>query len=75
MKKVFAILALVALAGATGFMLGHKAGVHHAIYDSVIWTVDHYDPDNPDESAWGIFDQKIFIELDSQVFEHGMYQG
>lgn len=53
---------------------GFEAGMMHAIEDSEIYTVDRYDPENPKASEWNGFDQQIFIELDGQVYEHGMYQ-
>lgn len=54
---------------------GFDDGVTHAIEDSEIYTVDYYDPENPEGSEWNGYDQQIFIELDGQTYEHGMYQG
>lgn len=56
------------------YQAGRAAGIRHAIEDSVIWTVTCYDPDAPEESAWGEYDQQIFIELDNNIYVHGMYQ-
>lgn len=50
-------------------------GVAHAIEDSEIYTVDFYNPQDPEASEWNGYDQQIFIELDGEVYEHGMYQG
>lgn len=74
MKKIIITVAVLLLVLAA-FVAGQAAGVRHAICDSCIWTVDRYDPEDPESSAWGEYDQLIFIELDGQVFEHGMYQG
>ena len=60
---------------AAAFLAGRSEGIRHAIEDSEIWTVDRYDPENPEDSEWNGYDQLIFIELDEQLYEHGMYQG
>lgn len=73
MKKLLACLAAVLLI-ATAYTAYH-AGIRHAIEDSEIWTVTRYNPDNPDESAWGDYDQLIFIDLDGVIYQHGMWQG
>jgi len=55
---------------------GYDDGVLHAIEDSVIWTVELYDPQNPNQNARPDgTDQTIYIELDGELYEHGMYQG
>ena len=76
MKKiVIACAAILAAAiAAASWSLGRAAGIRHAIEDSVVFTVDRYDPDAPEESAWGEYDQLIFIELDDEIYMHGMYQ-
>lgn len=74
MKKVICILSAVILL-ACAFCAGRQAGIQHAIEDSVIFTVDIYCPDDPDQSAWNGYDQLIYIDLDGSVYEHGMYQG
>lgn len=58
-----------------GYDDGYAAGVLHVIEDSEIWTTERYDPEDPDSSAWGEYDQRIIIELDGELYEHGMYQG
>ena len=73
MKKCLLCLVFCALLLLWSYLSFH-AGVLHAIEDSVIWTVDCYNPENPMDSAWNEFDQKIFIELDGNLYEHGMYQ-
>ena len=76
MKKLLAIAAALAIIAAASFAAGRAAGVRHAIEDSIIWTVELYDPDNPDENARPDgTDQTIYIELDGDLYEHGMYQG
>jgi len=58
------------------FQAGHWVGVRHAIMDSCIWTVERYDPDHPYMNARNDgADQTIYIDLDGNVYEHGMYQG
>ena len=75
MKKILAIAVALALAAAL-FYAGRAAGVRHAIEDAVIFTVECYDPANPYENARPDgTDQTIYIELDGQIYEHGMYQG
>ena len=64
--------ALLLIAGA--FYLGRLAGIHHAIHDAEIWTVDVYNPLDPGASEWNGYDQRIMIELDGNVYEHGMIQ-
>lgn len=74
MKKI--IVSVAALLAAAALYAGaFSAGVRHAIEDSCIWTVDCYDPENPEASAWGEYDQLIYIDLDGNLYEHGMYQG
>ena len=73
MKNLIAIILILA-AIAAAYTVGRENGIWHAIEDSVIWTVDRYDPDDPEASAWGGYDQLIFIELDGDVYEHGMIQ-
>lgn len=73
MKKLLVLLVAVLLI-ATAYASYH-AGIRHAIEDSEIWTVTCYNPDNPEESAWNGYDQLIYIELDGELYAHGMYQG
>lgn len=54
---------------------GFAEGVRHAIEDSEIWTVDVYTPGHPELSEWNGYDQLIYITLDGETYEHGMYQG
>lgn len=76
MKKLLAIVAALAIIAAASFAAGRAAGIRHAIEDSIIWTVELYDPDNPDENARPDgTDQTIYIELDGDLYEHGMFQG
>lgn len=71
MRKI-AIIALIAAA----LWFSYNAGVQHAISDSIIWTVECYDPQNPYENVRPDgTDQTIYIELDGNIYEHGMYQG
>ena len=79
MKKIIiacaAILAAAAIAAAS-WSLGRAAGIRHAIEDSEIFTVERYDPDDPDATARDDgADQTIYIVLDEEIYEHGMYQG
>lgn len=69
MKKILTIIAAMLIAAAA-----YQAGIRHAIEDSEIWTVDVYNPNNPEESAWNGYDQRIMIELDGNIYEHGMTQ-
>ena len=73
MKKIIIIAAVLALAAAT-FFGGRAEGIRHAIEDAEIWTVERYNPEAPEESAWNEYDQEILIELDGQIYSHGMTQ-
>ena len=73
MKKVVTII-LALLLAAAAFLAGRNDGIRHAIEDSEIWTVDRYEPEDPEASAWGEYDQLIYIELDGDLYEHGMTQ-
>ena len=76
MKKLLAIVAALVIIAATSFAAGRAAGIRHAIEDAEIFTVECYDPDNPDENARPDgTDQTIYIILDDQIYEHGMFQG
>ena len=75
MKKLIALAAALLIALAI-YQAGRREGIRHAIEESCIWTVECYDPENPDENARDDgTDQTIFIELDGDLYEHGMYQG
>ena len=75
MKKIVAIAAII-LAITAAYVLGRSAGIRHAVEDSVIFTVECYDPENPYENARDDgTDQTIWIELDGETYEHGMFQG
>lgn len=73
MKKIVIIAAVLALAAAA-FLGGRAEGIRHAIEDAEIWTVERYNPEAPEESAWNEYDQEILIELDGQIYSHGMTQ-
>ena len=73
MKKFVVIIAVIVLVAAA-YIGGRAAGIRHAIEDAEIWTVDIYNPDSPEASAWNGYDQEIMIELDGQIYSHGMTQ-
>ena len=85
MKKTIiitiAIMLLVVIAGLlynahTLYRIGYSEGIRHAIEDANIWTVECYNPDDPDSTARSDgTDQTIYITLDGETYEHGMYQG
>lgn len=76
MKKRLAMIAALLLAAAAAFIAGRAAGIRHAIEDSIIWTVECYNPATPEENARPDgTDQTIFIDLDGNLYEHGMIQG
>lgn len=75
MKKIIVTVAAL-LAAAALFQAGRHEGIRHAIEDSIIFTVECYDPENPHEnSREDGTDQTIYIDLDGDLYEHGMYQG
>ena len=72
MRKIAIVAALMVAA----LWFSYNAGIRHAIEASVIWTVERYDPMNPEENARPDgTDQTVWIELDGDLYEHGMYQG
>ena len=73
MKRLVIIL-FIAAALVIAFLGGRSAGIRHAIEDSKIWAVEVYNPESPEESAWNGYDQEIFIELDGEIYSHGMTQ-
>ena len=76
MKKAIAIMAIMAIIAMASFTVGMVYGIQHAIEDSVIFTTEAYDPNNPYENLRPDgTDQTIWIELDDDIYEHGMYQG
>lgn len=74
MKKIIITVSILAIAAAS-FAAGRTAGVRHAIQDSIVFTVECYDPSNPEENLRPDgYDQTIYIELDGETYERGMYQ-
>lgn len=74
LAAVIAAMILACSAGMKVVKAAYEEGIRHAIEDSIIWTVDIYNPDNPEDSAWNGYDQRIIIELDGEWYEHGMIQ-
>ena len=74
MKKFAVILAIV-VACLVCYIAGRAEGIRHAIEDSEVWAVERYNPDEPEESAWGEYDQRIFITVDGETYVHGLTQG
>lgn len=75
--KTFAPLAiLVAIVLiVSAFLLGRAEGIRHAIEDSEIWTLEVYDPDDPyANTRQDGTDQTIYIDLDGNIYSHGMTQ-
>ena len=54
----------------SGYSSGFSAGVIHAIEDSFMWAI----PDESSERADGA-DFTVEIELDGNIYEHGIYIG
>lgn len=79
MKKLFVeVLAAVAILAVIlcAYAAGKTEGIRHALCDCEVFTVERYDPDNPEETARPDgTDQTIFFILDDEIYEHGMYQG
>ena len=77
MKKtiVSAVVAAIITALLFGFyQAGYREGKRHVIEDSIIWTVEVYDPGN-DAYPLEDYDQIICIDIDGDLYEHGMVQG
>ena len=66
MKRAIVIILIVVLI-ASAFFVGRYYGIKHVIEDCEIWTVDVYDPENPEI-------QLIYIELDEQIYVHELIQ-
>lgn len=62
-------------AAAEAYLRGYAAGIEHVIASGDWWTVDRYDPDNPESSAWNGYDQRIFLTIDGVTYTLGMLQG
>ena len=72
---IIMIIAMLIIA-VSCYNIGRREGIRHAIEDSIIWTVERYDPDDPYANAREDgTDQTIYIELDTDLYAHGMYQG
>lgn len=65
-----ALLMALALCSAS-----YRCGIRHALTDSIIYTTERYDPNDPDENATDGYDLTIYIELDGNTYAHGMIQG
>lgn len=75
LRKIHWTIAFAAVA-VLAFAAGRAQGVQHAIEDAIVYTVECYDADNPYANARPDgTDQTIYIELDGNLYEHGMYQG
>ena len=79
MKKYLIVALSAALIAAVilcAYQAGKTEGIRHALCDCEVFTVERYDPDNPDENTRPDgTDQTIFFILDDEIYEHGMYQG
>ena len=74
MAKKIITAALAAMLILAAYAAGHREGKRHVIEDSAIWTVEVYDPDN-DAYPLEDYDQIIYIDIDGELYEHGMIQG
>lgn len=73
---IYTIIACILVTAICSYLAGRQEGVRHAIEDSVIWTVECYDPNDPGANArTDGADQTIYIDLDGNLYEHGMLQG
>ena len=69
------ILCLVAVAVALMLLfIGYRIGVHRAIFESHIWTVDVFDPYATPADRWNGYDLRIFVNLDGQQYMTGLVQ-
>ena len=78
MNVVYLLLgALAALAMALSiYTTAYNRGIDHALRNLEIYTVERYDPNDPDATArTDGTDQTVYIELDGEVHEYGMIQG
>ena len=54
---------------------GFDDGIEYAIENMELWTVERYDPENPYETLRPDgYDLTIYIELDGEIYEHGVTQ-
>ena len=77
MKKItFAAMFLLLIASVfAAYTAGHSDGMRHAIEDSEIYAVECYNPADPAASEWNGYDLRVFIDIDGETYEHGVYQG
>ena len=80
MKRIIAILIALLMVRAymigkeEGFNKGWYHGIQHVINDSIIYTTERYDPNNPEASEWNGYNQRILIVVDDITYEVGMHQ-
>lgn len=80
MKRIIAILIALLMVRAymlgkqEGFNKGYYFGIQHVINDSIIYTTERYNPDDPEASEWNGYNQRILIVIDDITYEVGMYQ-
>ena len=79
MKKAF-VKFLAAVAAVAVILCAYQAGkiegIRHALYDCEVFTVERYDPDNPESTARPDgYDQTVYIVIDDFEIEKGMHQG
>ena len=54
---------------------GFNDGIQYAIENMELWTVECYDPENPSETLRPDgYDMTVYVELDGQIYEHGITQ-
>ena len=54
---------------------GFDDGIEYTIENMQLWTVERYDPEHPEDTARPDgYDLTIYIELDGEIYEHGITQ-
>ncbi len=75
MKKTITA-ALIAAAILAVWIGGRAQGIFHTVHACEIYTVERYDPDNPESTARPDgYDQTVYIIIDGMEIEKGMHQG
>ena len=65
-KMVLVLVLICALMAGTWYA-GRYAGIMHTVSDATFFIVDYEAPEHSP------YDLTLYIEIDDQIFEHGMY--
>lgn len=73
---VAAVLILAAILAAAAYTAGHVSGEKYVMDNAEFCTTEYYDPRDPYANRRNDgTDQTIYMILDGQIYEYGMWQG